>query len=159
LALSPEIRPARADDGADLAALIRTFRDSLGAASPTDDDVDRVLPELLEDADVDFVCARLEECAVGYTQTRYYTSVWAAGTEAWLDDLYVAEPARGHGVGRALLRVTLERARARGARQIRLSTNEKNDGARPLYHSEGFTPVSEPRYAAGREIVWSKELA
>ena len=107
----------------------------------------------------EFLCARLQGRSVGYTQTRYYTSIWAAGTEAWLDDLYVVPEARSSGVGRALLRQVVECARSRGAAQLRLSTNEKNAAARPLYQSEAFAPVSDSRYHGGREIVWSRLLS
>ncbi|MGW9114715.1 GNAT family N-acetyltransferase [Microbacterium sp. NPDC055683] len=55
-----------------------------------------------------------------------------------LNDLFVAEPARGHGVGRELLRDVVARARAADAALVSLQTAEDNVGAQALYESEGF---------------------
>jgi GNAT superfamily N-acetyltransferase len=48
---------------------------------------------------------------------------------------------RGRGVGRALLRKTAQRARARGIRRISLSVERENT-ARFLYASEGYETVA-----------------
>lgn len=54
--------------------------------------------------------------------------------------LWVAEPNRGRGVGRALLRSLLDEARARGIARVSLSVEEGNYAKR-LYLSEGFADV------------------
>ncbi|MGH7287930.1 MAG: GNAT family N-acetyltransferase [Myxococcota bacterium] len=153
------IRPAGPDDATVLAALIGAFRDHLAAKAPSDLEVRRHLPLALIDPGIEFCCAWLEGEAVGYTQTRFWTSVWARGTEAHLDDLFVMATARGRGIGRSLLRHALLRAEARGALRFCLDTNEKNEAAQSLYRSEGLAPQSHALYPGGREVLWVKELA
>lgn len=155
---SLDLRPARLGDASALAALIRGFRDHLAAKAPTDVEIERHVPAALRDPAIEFCCAWLDDEAVGYTQSRFFTSVWASGTEAHLDDLFVAASARGRGVGRSLLRHALSRARARGALRFGLNTNEGNHGAQALYRSEGLVPQSHALYPGGREVFWVMKL-
>jgi len=148
------IRPAGSGDASALAVLIGAFRDHLAAAVPTDADVRTHLPRALADPEKEFSCAWVDGEAVGYTQTRFFTSLWVGGTEAHLDDLFVVRRARGGGVGRALLRHALARAQARGAVQFGLNTNERNEIAQSLYRSEGLSPQSHAVYPGGREVFW-----
>jgi ribosomal protein S18 acetylase RimI-like enzyme len=52
--------------------------------------------------------------------------------------LYVVPDRRGRGIGRALMRATLETARRRGADRIELGTSEDDRVAIALYESLGF---------------------
>src|SRR5262245_12850677 len=153
-----ETRPARSNEAARLARLVAGFRDHLEARTPTDEEIERQLPNALLDPGIEFCCAWQGGEAVGYTQTRFWTSLWAAGTEAQLDDLFVVPAARGHGVGRSLLRYALARAADRGARRFGLNTNERNEAAQALYRSEGLSPQSHALYPGGREVFWVKSL-
>ena len=65
-----EVRAATTDDAADLARLVGAFRDSLGAALPTDEDVAGTLPAVLADPGWEFLCGRLDGRSVGYAATR-----------------------------------------------------------------------------------------
>ena len=152
------IRRAEAKDVSVLASLIRRFRDHLSASVPTDGEIEHHLPRALDDPGIEFCCAWLSEEAVGYTQTRFLTSVWAPGIEAHLEDLFVVAPARGNAVGRALLRYAVGRARARGARRFSLNTNEGNGVAQALYRAEGLSPQSHALYPGGREVLWVRDL-
>lgn len=152
------ILPAGLDEAREIAALIGGFRDHLGATVPTDVEIQRHLPRALVDPGIEFSCAWLDGKAVGYTQTRYWTSLWATGTEAHLDDLFVVPSARGRAVGRSLLRCSLARAAARGALRFCLNTNERNEAAQSLYRSEGLSPQSHALYPGGREVLWVKSL-
>lgn len=145
------IRRVGPQDAGVLASLIRGFRDHLAASIPTDAELQHHLPNALDDREIEFWCAWLFEEAVGYTQIRFLTSIWAPGIEAHLEDLFVVASARGNAVGRALLRHALARARSRGARRFSLNTNEGNGVAQSLYRSEGLSPQSHPSIpAAGR---------
>lgn len=67
--------------------------------------------------------------------------------DADIQTIAIAEDARGHGRGRALLRELLATARSRGAREMFLEVRADNPGATALYVSEGFAEVGRrPRY-------------
>jgi ribosomal protein S18 acetylase RimI-like enzyme len=153
-----EIGLAGSDDLESVRLLVAAFRDHLQAGAPTDSDLAAHLPQALSDASIEFACARLQGRAVGYTQTRFFRSVWASGLEALLEDLFVLPAVRGRAIGRALLRHALERARERGARLLGLTTNERNRIAQGLYRSEGFSPQSARTWPNGREIRWVVRL-
>lgn len=153
------VATADVDDARALGALVAAFRDHLAAAVPTDAEIGAHLPRALRDDAIEFGCARLGERPVGYTQTRFFLSVWAPGVEAHLEDLFVVRAARRRAVGRALLRHALARARARGARRFTLATNDHNESAQRLYRSEGLSPQSHALYPGGREVLWSRTLA
>ncbi|MER5550746.1 GNAT family N-acetyltransferase [Streptomyces sp. NPDC002793] len=55
-----------------------------------------------------------------------------------IQGLAVAEWARGHGVGRALLRASFAEARRQGANRVTLRVLGHNAPARALYTDEGF---------------------
>jgi GNAT superfamily N-acetyltransferase len=153
-----EIRPAGPDDAVALTGLIGGFRDHLRARSPSDADVARALPRALASPAVEFACAWLDGRAAGFTQLHFFPSVWAGGTEARLEDLFVAPDARRRGVGRALLHHALARARDRGAARLTLNTNERNEPAQALYRAEGFRMVSHALFPDGREVLWVRAL-
>jgi ribosomal protein S18 acetylase RimI-like enzyme len=150
------VRSAGLSDAPELSRLIAGFRDHLKATAPTDGDIRRHLPRALRDPSIEFGCASLGGEAVGYTQTWHFTSVWAAGLEARLEDLFVVAGARRQAVGRALLRHALASAEARGALRFSLNTNERSESAQSLYRSESLAPVSHALYPGGREVLWSR---
>jgi ribosomal protein S18 acetylase RimI-like enzyme len=153
-----EIALAGAGDLASMRSLVRAFRDHLRADAPTDAELDEHLPGALRDPGIEFVCARVGGRAAGYTQTRFFHSLWAGGFEALVEDLFVLPELRRRGVGRALLRHALARARARGARLLGLNTNERNLAAQELYRSEGLRPQSATIWPGGREVRWVVRL-
>jgi ribosomal protein S18 acetylase RimI-like enzyme len=66
-----------------------------------------------------------------------YTEIAGPG-EAEIRMLVVAAAARGRGLGEALVRACLARARDGGATRIRLSTQDNMIGAHPIYRRLGF---------------------
>jgi ribosomal protein S18 acetylase RimI-like enzyme len=69
-----------------------------------------------------------------------------AGTVCWLYDLWVDEPHRGHGYGRAMMRLLEEEARAIGLDRIELNVFASNRWAQRLYESQGFTEMTRQYY-------------
>jgi ribosomal protein S18 acetylase RimI-like enzyme len=61
------------------------------------------------------------------------------GLRAWIEDVVVDESARGRGVGEALNRFALDRARADGARTVDLTSRPSREAANRLYQRLGFT--------------------
>jgi GNAT superfamily N-acetyltransferase len=66
---------------------------------------------------------------------------WAG---AWLHSLMVWTPYRGLGVGEALTRAVLERARREGAEYVLLAVYADNGPALGLYRKLGFAPATLP---------------
>ena len=62
------------------------------------------------------------------------------GVRAWIEDVVVDEAARGRGVGEALNREALERARALGAKTVDLTSRPSREAANRLYQRLGFEP-------------------
>lgn len=60
------------------------------------------------------------------------------GVRAWIEDVVVDEKARGHGVGEALNRAALERARSLGAITVDLTSRPSREAANRLYKRLGF---------------------
>ena len=60
------------------------------------------------------------------------------GVRAWIEDVVVDESARGHGVGEALNRAALDRARELGAITVELTSRPSREAANRLYQRMGF---------------------
>ena len=70
---------------------------------------------------------------VGIAHYVFHRSCWTIGDYCYLQDLFVAEDARGHGAGRALIAAVMEQARAAGASRVHWLTQNENATARALY--------------------------
>jgi ribosomal protein S18 acetylase RimI-like enzyme len=57
---------------------------------------------------------------------------------AWIEDVVVDETARGRGIGEALNREALERARRAGAATVDLTSRPSREAANRLYQRLGF---------------------
>ncbi len=71
----------------------------------------------------------------GFALHQHHPSSWVAGDDCYLEDLFVAETARGTGTGRALLDDLICLARATGWHRLYWHTDEGNARARALYDS------------------------
>jgi GNAT superfamily N-acetyltransferase len=128
-----------------VARLMLDFRDHLGKTNPDDDSFRASVARLLADPSTEFWLASegASEPAAAVCQLRFRHSVWTGVEDCWLEDLFVREEARGHGLGRALVRSALARAAERGCARVELDTNEDNHAARALYESMGFSAESK----------------
>jgi len=142
-----------------LRGLIVAFRDHLGAERPSSDELRAFLPAALRDPSTEFCLAFDDDKrAIGYAHYRFYTSIWALGTESHLEDLYVLPDFRNHGVGQQLMDFVINRARSRGAAALGLHTNENNRGAQAFYRRLGFEPRTEVAWKGGTEMYWGMSL-
>jgi GNAT superfamily N-acetyltransferase len=69
----------------------------------------------------------------GFAIHLHHPSTWVATEDCYLEDLFVTDAARGHGLGRALLDDLIGLARAKGWSRLYWHTNEGNTRARALY--------------------------
>jgi GNAT superfamily N-acetyltransferase len=70
---------------------------------------------------------------IGFTHYLFQRSTWLMNSQCYLQDLYVGEPMRGGGVGRALIAAVVEAAKQAGAARVFWNTHETNAVARRLY--------------------------
>ena len=70
---------------------------------------------------------------VGIALLVFHPSTWSATSYCYLEDLFVAPPARGQGVGRALIEAVYPAADERGATRTYWVTETGNAAARRLY--------------------------
>jgi ribosomal protein S18 acetylase RimI-like enzyme len=62
----------------------------------------------------------------------------STGLRAWIEDVVVDESARGQGVGDALTRAMVERARELGCNTVDLTSRPSREAANRLYQRAGF---------------------
>lgn len=94
----------------------------------------------LLDAAEDMHCLVAENDAgdmIGIVHYLYHRVTWAVSDRCYLEDLFVAEAARGTGAGRALIEAVYAAADARGADQVYWLTQESNADGRRLYDRVG----------------------
>ena len=75
-----------------------------------------------------------------------------------LDNIAVASPARGSGVGRALLQFAEAEAVRRGHAEIRLYTNEKMVENIALYHRIGYRETGRSVYQGLQRVDFAKPV-
>lgn len=118
----------------------RAFADLEGYRSAARPVVARILADPSSDPALCLLAVRGVE-VVGLCYCRLERMGGAQG--GWVEELGVAPPARGIGLGRALLFEALRQLARRGATSVQLGVNAANTIACHLYHSSGFRVSSE----------------
>jgi GNAT superfamily N-acetyltransferase len=70
---------------------------------------------------------------LGLAHFLYHRSTIMENPICYLQDLFTAQAARGHGVGRALIHAVYERAKSAGSTRVYWQTHETNGVAMRLY--------------------------
>lgn len=135
--MSHAVRLAGAADAEDVGRLLHEFNSEYDEPTPGPVVLAERVGRLLERDDFDVLLAG--DGPAGLAVLRFRPAIWEEAPECYLAELYVAPPARGCGLGRALMDATLDLARDRGATHIDLNTAETDVAARALYESLGFT--------------------
>lgn len=107
--------------------------------APTIEDVKAVLANAMkeESRSVLFV-AYHQDKALGFAFGNVCCGLESGGDYLWLNELYVAEEARVHGLGTQLLTEVQRWAKGMGCTYLAMVTHPKNERAQDLYASEGF---------------------
>jgi ribosomal protein S18 acetylase RimI-like enzyme len=139
-----------------VAALLAAFRDHLAYDRPGDEALLASVERLIVRDDTEYLLAAAgdDDLAQGIAQVRYRWGIWWDAEDCWLEDLYVADEARGAGLGRALAEAVIERATARGCRRVELDVNTENPAALALYRSLGF----ETGKTGGQDLLMRRRL-
>jgi GNAT superfamily N-acetyltransferase len=136
--VTPTIVPATAADLGALLTLMREFYASerlpFDPAVATDG-----LQQLFADPSSGAVyLIALEGGAAGYFVLGFNFSLEFHGRYVWIDELYVREAWRGHGLGSAALSFVERICRDRGYAAVRLEVARRNAAAERLYRRSGY---------------------
>jgi len=112
--------------------------------------LEAALRRLLEDASLGGVWLVEDGGAiVGYAIVTYGYDLEFGGRDAYMTELWIDEPARGHGAGTAALAALEPELRARGVHALHLQVRPENAAVR-LYERAGFARV--PRMIMTRRL-------
>jgi ribosomal protein S18 acetylase RimI-like enzyme len=103
------------------------------SAPPTPKDA---LARIVADPGADLFVARDDGHVVG--MLTLITFEIPTAVRAWIEDVVVDASARGQGVAAALVQAALDRAAARGARTVDLTSRPDREAANRLYVRMGF---------------------
>src|SRR5690349_22907552 len=121
------IEQARAVDDELVTALARLFPQLSAAPPPTREN----LAALIANPGSFLLIARDPHIVGTLTLTLFRVPT---GLQAQINAVVVDEAARGRGVGEALIRDAIERARAAGASRVQLTSRTVREAAHRLYH-------------------------
>lgn len=83
------------------------------------------------------IVAEVDGEVVGFAHYVVHPNTWSTRPLGYLEDLFVAESARGQGAATALIEALAERGRAEGWRRLYWHTEADNDRARSVYDRVG----------------------
>lgn len=75
----------------------------------------------------------------GHALVTLRPTIYSDGPVAVLDELYVAPPQRGQGIGAAMLRLAVDELLRRGGEEMHINVDEDDVDARRFYERRGFT--------------------
>lgn len=96
----------------------------------------QALATIIDDPNTHLFIAKDDENIVGSLTLIIFRS--PTGVRARIEDVVVAESARGMGIGRLLTDAAIERARTIGAKAIGLTSRPSREAANGLYQAMGF---------------------
>ncbi|GII66790.1 GNAT family acetyltransferase [Sphaerisporangium krabiense] len=128
---------------ADVPLIVAMLADDPIAAAREGDPSDEVYLTAFEAVDADprqeLIVAERDGEVVGTMQITYIPGLSRRGGErALVEAVRVAAPARGRGLGRAMMRWAIDRARERGCRMVQLTSDKDRAEAHRFYGSLGF---------------------
>ena len=133
------VRPAVPDDAATIVQLVRSLavyeNEPVETVKLTEADVLR--DGFGEPPRFETLLAELDGVPVGFALFFHNYSTWQGRPGLYLEDLYIEEPARGHGLGADLMGELARIAEDRGCARLELSVLDWNP-TREFYHRLGF---------------------
>ncbi|WP_324289543.1 GNAT family N-acetyltransferase [Streptomyces sp. H27-G5] len=143
------VRPARPEDLPRLVELIHEHIAYEKSEPRPPGLADRLGPQLFaEDSRLWVLLARTPAGEVaGYAACSTEYAFWDARHHLHMDCLYLAEDARGHGLGAALMEAVAALARELGLDHVEWQTPDWNEGAIRFYDRLGATGMPKRRYA------------
>ena len=122
-----------------VSAIARLLPQLSSAAPPTEAE----LSQMLAQPGCTLLVAR-DQGVIGFLVLTIYRI--PTGLQARIDDVVVDQLARGKGIGEALSRAAVQRARDAGAKAITLTSRSEREAANRLYRRLGFELVDTNVY-------------
>jgi ribosomal protein S18 acetylase RimI-like enzyme len=135
--MSRHIRIADRTDADAIGRLLYAFNQEFDEPTPEPPTLAERMRQLLDGGDTLVLLAG--DGPDGLAVLRFRASIWSAGLECYLAELYVVPARRGQGLGRQLMEAVLRAARDRGADYMDIGVDEPDVAARRLYESLGFS--------------------
>jgi GNAT superfamily N-acetyltransferase len=135
--MSGHIRLAGRHDADAIGRLLYAFNREFDEPAPEPPVLAERMRQLLDGGDALVLLAG--DGPDGLAVLRFRASIWSAGLESYLAELYVTPARRGQGLGRELMETALREARGRGADTMDIGVDEPDLAARRLYESLGFS--------------------
>jgi GNAT superfamily N-acetyltransferase len=136
------LRPATPDDAAAIARLLAGIGWFTSYQTGSTADHAAQLAPLLQPHARQWqqVACHATEGVMGFCAMHFYPLAIHQAWEAYVSELFIAESARGMGVGSQLLQQAVDAARARGCCRIWLVNNRERDSyQRGFYAQQGWT--------------------
>lgn len=134
------VRRATPADAGDIARLLHDFNIEHGEPTPGPEALAERMAALLA---ADTAVLLEGDGPDGLAVLRFRPSIWTAGLECYLAELYVVPGLRSQGRGRALMEAAIELARERGADHMELNVDDGDTGARAFYERLGFRATAD----------------
>lgn len=141
------LRPATPDDAPGLTALLTSigWLSRFAQGNPADHirGVSDMLLAATPDRTLALVAVDAQQRVQGYCATHWLPTAIFQSWDAYVSELFVAETARGAGLGAQLLDAAVAAARAKGCQRIWLINNRDHASyARNFYAQQGWTEQS-----------------
>jgi GNAT superfamily N-acetyltransferase len=99
----------------------------------------RALAQILDDRRFGVIhVIRVDEEAAGYMVLTFGFSLEFGGRDALVDEIYLRESFRGHGIGKASLELAAAVCRREGISALHLEVDRVNTRAQGVYRQAGF---------------------
>jgi ribosomal protein S18 acetylase RimI-like enzyme len=126
---------AGADDAEELTAALERLVPQLSRSNPPPPQAQ--VSEMLGSPAISQFVARADDGSIVGVSTLAVFRI-PTGLRAWIEDVITDEAARGQGVGEALTRAMVERARELGCTTVDLTSRPSREAANRLYQRVGF---------------------
>lgn len=131
--MSLVIRPIRPEDKSSWDSLFRSYFEFYETV-PVDSSVERIWQRITSfPAEIGILVAELDGGVVGFAHFHYQVSTWEEHGVCYLEDLFVLESVREHGVATALISEVKKAAIQENCSELYWITKESNSVARKLY--------------------------
>lgn len=137
------LRPAVASDAATILFLIKELAIYERLSDHVSCDLETLKAALFERQEAKVILAEYNNACIGFALYHYNFSTFLGKKGLYMEDIFVMEPYRRHGVGKALFLKLLDIAKAEGCGRMEWSVLDWNSPALSFYLRQGAKPMSD----------------